>query len=389
MHTVLSFEVGGLEKVVCDNILAFDRDKFGVEACCFDRIGDFANRLFDNHIEVHFLQRNQNHYDIFFPIKLSRLLRQKQIHLLHMHNGTFFLGVQAGLLARTPVMVYTEHGRPLVEPKVLIHMDRLSAYFVDKIISVSKELEEYLKNVVRLPAEKIVTLINGVDTERFKKRIKSPKLLKEFCIDPDVKVIGTVSRLTEVKDQFTMIESFAAVKESYPKCILLLVGDGPMKSELVNMVERKSLKNCVIFAGKRNDISDVLNLFDIFLLTSLSEGTSISLLEAMSSGVTPIATKVGGNVSIVDDNLNGMLTSPKNTYELSNKLKYLLNNDDIRNHFSANARKKIRSCFSLEIMVRKYENLYLRLLEKNFSKNVKDGQAKVPLNLAGRKYDKF
>ena len=216
MHTVISLEVGGLEKIVCDMVSGFDKELFNVEVCCFSTLGELAEKLMDDGINVTLLQITAKHYDPFYPLRLGRFLREKKVDVLHMHSGTFFLGVQAGFLARTPSMIYTDHGRHLVDPKRLILMNRFSAIFVDKIVAVSRELEEYLANVVKLPRRKISTIINGIDTVKFSPRPKSPSLLQEFGISENTKIIGTVGRLAEVKDQTSMIEAFEIVNRHYP-----------------------------------------------------------------------------------------------------------------------------------------------------------------------------
>jgi glycosyltransferase involved in cell wall biosynthesis len=254
-------------------------------------------------------------------------------------------------------------------------MDRFSALFADKIIAVSKELEEYLVNVVRLPAMKTTTFINGIDIDKYSFRAKPSYLMKEFGIAQKTKVIGTVGRLAEVKDQTTMIEAFSKVNQIFSESVLMLVGDGPMKSVLQQLASTKGLYDKVLFVGNRTDVPDLLNLLDVFLLTSLSEGTSISLLEAMSSGIAPIVTNVGGNPSLVDHSINGFIVSPKNIDELSEKMIYLLQNEEKRKEFGENASLKVRNKFSLAKMVKEYESLYLSLL---------DGKLKGPFQIANR-----
>ena len=192
MHTVLSLETGGLERMVAESALAIDKKLFKVDICCFDRLGDFADKLESNGVGVTLLPRNQYQYDYLFPIKLKKLLIENKTHIIHMHTGTFFLGTQASILARTPARIYTEHGRKLVEPKKHLLMDRASAIFVDKIVAVSKELEDFLVSVVKIPHKKTMTIINGIDTNKYTFRAKPLALLKEFGIAENANVVGTV-----------------------------------------------------------------------------------------------------------------------------------------------------------------------------------------------------
>jgi sugar transferase (PEP-CTERM/EpsH1 system associated) len=363
MHTVVSLEVGGLEKIVSDTVLGFDKELYNIEVCCFSMLGELSYKLLENNIKVNLLKITTKHYDPFYPLRLSRLLREKKVHLLHMHSGTFFLGTQAAILARTPAMLYTDHGRHLNDPKRLILMDRISSIFVDRIVAVSKELEGYLLNVVQLPRKKISTIINGIDTVRYAPRRKPAHLLKEMGIEENTKVIGTVGRLAQVKDQTSMIEAFAIVNRIIPDSVLLLVGDGPMRFELQQLVVKKNLGNSVVFAGSRMDIPDLLNLLDVFLLTSLSEGTSVSLLEAMASGIPPVVTEVGGNPSIVKNGVSGIIVKPKDIAGIADSITYLLNNKDILTSISQNAISTVKQHYSLNNMIEKYSGIYKELCD--------------------------
>lgn len=365
MHTVISLEVGGLEKIVCDMVSGFDKELFNVEVCCFSTLGELAEKLMDDGINVTLLQITTKHYDPFYPLRLGRFLREKKVDVLHMHSGTFFLGVQAGFLARTPAMIYTDHGRHLVDPKRLILMNRLSAIFVDKIVAVSRELEEYLANVVKLPRRKISTIINGIDTEKFSPRPKSASLLREFGISENTKIIGTVGRLAEVKDQSSMIEAFEVVGRHYSDSVLMLVGDGPLKSELQQFAADKNLEGKVIFTGTRSDVPELLNLFDVYLLTSLSEGTSVSLLEAMASGVPPVVTDVGGNPSVVSNGINGFIVKPKDTVNMSKNIINLLENVKLCETVINNAIITVRQNYSSNNMLDRYASIYREMIFDN------------------------
>lgn len=365
MHVVLSLEVGGLEKLVVEFALNTNKTIFNVEVCCYDSLGDFSEILKENGIRVTLLKRNQNRYDYFFPWKLKKFLTGKNIHILHIHSGTFFISTQGGILARTPVMIYTDHGRPLIESKIDVLMDRFSGHFVDKIIAVSSELESYLCDIIKLPKEKTSTIINGINTEKFTAREKPEALLKEFGITAKDKVIGTVGRLAEVKDQLSLIEAFSIVHQTIPATVLILVGDGPMREKLNNKIAELKLSDSVTITGNRNDIPQLLNMFDIFALSSLSEGTSVALLEAMSSGVTPVVTEVGGNPSIVDNNVNGEIVSPGSTVQLAEKILDILQNDEKRKMYGKNAAQKVVAQYSIAKMIYEYDKLYAGLLRKN------------------------
>jgi glycosyltransferase involved in cell wall biosynthesis len=176
--------------------------------------------------------------------------------------------------------------------------------------------------------------------------------------------LGTVARLDEVKDQLGMLKAFQLVREKYPDSRLFLVGDGPMRHVLSDYIEGNDLSSSVTITGYRQDIPDILNLLDVFLLSSLSEGTSISLLEAMASGVPPVVTRVGGNVSIVDDRVDGLLVEPGAAGEMSDAIAQLLADDSKRRQFVERAMKKVRETFSLDRMAKTYTGIYFDLLRE-------------------------
>lgn len=357
LHVVLEMGIGGLQRLITDTTLAMDRDRFNIEVVCLDELGCFAEVLQAEGVKVSLLRRHDRHL-AFYPFRLARFMRQRNSHVVHMHPGSFIFGILAAQLARVPVTIYTEHGRGVPEHPLRTLEDRVSGIFVDRIIAVSKELELYLADAIKLPARKICTVINGIRTVEFAHRPKNPKLLAEFGISPDTRVLGTVARLDPIKDQMTMLRAFQAVRERIPNVRLLMIGDGPARPELEAYAVASGIEKSVTITGQRNDVPALINLFDVFLLTSLREGTSISLLEAMSSGVAPIVTNVGGNPAIVNDGIDGLLVEPRNPNALAEAIIALLLDDNRRQSIASAAAAKIQAHYSIEHMVRQYVAIY-------------------------------
>lgn len=363
LHVVLEMGIGGLQRLITDTTLAMDRDRFNVEVVCLDDLGCFADVLQNNGVPVTLLRRHDHHLALY-PIRLARFMRQRKIDVVHMHPGSFIFGILAAVLARTPVTVYTEHGRAVPEHPLRILEDRVSGIFVDRIIAVSKELEVYLAEAIKLPSRKICTVINGIRVSEFVQRPKDPSLLREFDISPETKVLGTVARLDPIKDQATMVHALQIATQKVPDIKLILVGDGPARSELEALAQANGLAKNFIITGQRSDVPKLVNLFDLFLLSSLREGTSISLLEAMSSGVAPIVTNVGGNPAIVSDGVDGVLVPPRDPQVLAAAIEDLLVNDTKRRTLANAAAAKVREKFSIENMVRQYVQIYSEHLSK-------------------------
>ncbi len=362
MHLALDLGIGGLQRLIAEMTATMDRDVFDVEVCCYNHLGCFAEKLQEQGITVTLLQKNQKHADLKYPIRLAAFLRKKKPDIVQMHSGSWVFGVIASRLARVPVTVYTDHGRALVEENVQLIEDRLSAFLGDQIIAVSDALAEYLKVVVKLPPKKIRTVINGLPTRTFAPRQKSPKLLAEFGIPSGCKVLGTVARLDGVKDQLTMLKAFEIVQHSIPNSRLLIVGDGPLREALSEHIRSNGLEKSALITGERADVPELLNIFDVFLLSSLSEGTSISVLEAMASGVTPIVTNVGGNPSIVKHRVDGIVVEPKDPAGMASEAVRLLQDDNLRRQMADSGVAKIREQYGIDKMVRQYVDIYMEHL---------------------------
>ena len=380
MHVTLNLGVAGLERVVTELSLKMNRDIFNVEVCCFSALGHFADVLENNGIKVTLLQRNPNHFDATHPWHVGSFLKKKKVHLLHAHTGTFFTGTVAAKLAGVPAIFYTEHGRFIVDPLVRLVEDRISVQFTDKVIAVSPELRDRLIKQVRFPARKVIVVANGVNMELFCPRPKPKGVMSDLKIPDNCRIIGAVGRFEPVKDHLTMIRAFEIVSGRLPDLALLLVGDGSLRSTLYEYVNSHNLRNRVFFAGIRNDIPAMLNLMDVFVLSSLSEGTSVSLLEAMASGVVPVVTDVGGNPSIVDNMINGLVVKPQNPMQMADAIYGLLVDDQIRSLYCQNAVEKIRRNYSLDRTVEIYTDLYLGVLKnkRKFKKSLSDLRLETP-----------
>jgi glycosyltransferase involved in cell wall biosynthesis len=379
MHVSLALDIGGLERLITQMALAMDRSIFNVEIVTLNRAGVFADELRSKGIPVTLLQKNQQRADYFYPVRLAKFLRSRNTHVLHMHTGVFIFGELAATLARTPASLYTEHGRALVDDPVRNAEDRIAVKLVDRIVAVSSNLRDILIERIGAPTKKLEVLINGIATDLFDRRPKSQALIDEFGIDKNTKIIGTVARLDAIKDQMTMIKAVELLLADGLDCRLFLVGDGPEREQLTAYIHQQQLEKKVTITGTRTDVPDFLNLFDLFVLSSLSEGTSISLLEAMASGVPPVVTRVGGNPAVVTDGTDGLVIDPGDPRRLADAMGKILQDPDLGRRFSDSSIAKVRRDYSIHRMVRSYSEIYLDILHrKGKFKNIGVG------NLSGK-----
>ena len=359
MHLILSLETGGMEKFVYDICLSTNKNKFNVCVCCILRYGQFAEKLIDNGFEIRLFNKRKNELNSLFILRLAMYLRGSEIDVLHIHSGAFFYGSTAGFFAGVNKIIYTEHGRHFPESKKVVFLDKISSLFCHKIVTVSNILENYLVHIVKLNRSKIITILNGVDSSTFKPRSKPEGLLREFDLDCNCKIIGFVGRLSEVKNICVLIKAYKIILENFKNSKLIIVGSGNQYSSLMELVRELNLCENVIFAGNRDDIYKFYNLFDIFSMTSLMEGTSLSLLEAMSSGLPSVVTNVGGNTKIITNGVNGCLVNGEDYMGIALSVLNLLNNDILYNTISCNSRNFVVDHHSLSATVRSYEKVYL------------------------------
>lgn len=241
--------------------------------------------------------------------------------------------------------------------------------FIHRYIAVSKDLERWLVKSVRVAPLRVRQIYNGVDYERFCPRSRSPIELLPVpwrTVD-ELLVIGTVGRLTAVKDQQTLLRAVAELRRIAPALFrrvrLVIVGDGPLHQTLNDLIEKYELGETTWLPGDRDDVPELLAAMDLFVLPSLGEGISNTVLEAMAAGLPVIATAVGGNVELVADGVNGRLVPAANPPVLAAALKTLLEDDRSRLRQGANARQRVCERFDWNRTVDAYLSVYDDLLQ--------------------------
>jgi len=243
-------------------------------------------------------------------------------------------------------------------------IDRRAARRVDAIVAVSDRLKQHL--IEFMPdAARISVIPNGVDTERYVPRDDDSDFRTEIGIAPDVPVIGSVGRLETIKGYGVMIDAFARLRASWttsPNPILVLVGDGSERQLLEQSAAALGIADSVHFLGWRSDIERIARSFTLFSMSSHSEGTSVSLLEAMSSGLCPVVTNVGGNAAVLGDELKHRLVPAADPEALALALAGAICNPEQLRRDAATARQRVVQQFGLDAMVSSYETLYSRAI---------------------------
>jgi len=241
---------------------------------------------------------------------------------------------------------------------VHIFLERITANLSVVIYSCSNAVTRFLLQDIGIKKGRVATIPNGIEVDSYSTKINRKKKLKELGLDGGLKVVGTVCRLYEPKKGMKVL--LEATKEIQKEIDfqLLIVGRGKDEIKLKKIAEDLDIK--AFFLGERNDVSDILQVIDVFVLSSLYEGFPVVVLEAMAAGLPVVATRVGGLTEAVLDGKTGFLVEPGNPDKLAEKIKELLENDEMRKKFGEAGFKRVKENFSIDRTVDGIENLWTK-----------------------------
>jgi len=356
---VLYLPYGGLEKIVYDFSRELNIKDYEVHVVALEKGGPIGDMLQQEGIPVYILEKRPGKFDFRLLIRLVKLIKKLNIQIIHSHSGCIMYAALAGKMAGVPTIVHTEHGRYLPDSIGKIWEDRIFSRLISKYVCVSIELEEYMHSVIKVSHKKLITIINGVSTSDYRRYPKEVvlKLRAKNNIPPDAIVLGTVCRLIRRKNVSFLIDWMKNNIDLYDNIYLMIVGEGPQFDELVESAQDLP-KERIRFLGARKDIAHLLNIFDIFTLVSTTEGTSLTILEAMSTQLPVVVSDVGGNKDIIDHGKTGYLFECNNQHALGECLNKIISNHAMGEEMAQMARNTVKEKFSFEAMISKYCDLY-------------------------------
>ena len=362
-YLITELNVGGAEKVVQRLALSLPRDRYEVLAACLFDPGAVADEIRAAGVPVVDLgMRGKS--DLRAALRLYGLLRRRDIQILHAHMfHANLLASLVGWIANVPVVIATRH---TVEMGGAARewVNCVTVALCDAMVVVSNQVHEVQLRQPWIDPTKLVVIPNGVPVETA--TCCSPEstqaLRQEWGIDADVLVVGTVARLGPEKGHAYLLEAVAEVLKQVLQTRLLLVGDGPMRSQLEDRAKALGVADSIVFAGLRHDVQTILSLFDLFVLPSLWEGLPMAVLEAMAAGLPVVATAVGGTPEVVVDGVTGLLVPPRDPHALAEAILRLLRDPDLRKRMGGAGRERVAAHFSVEQMVQRTEKLYEHLL---------------------------
>ena len=388
-HVVYRFDVGGLENGVVNLINRLPVDRYDHAVIALTEVTDFRQRITRERVSFHELHKPPGHGLAIYRT-LYRLLRTLAPTIVHTRNIAAMEAQLPAALARVPIRIHGEHGWDVQDAnggKRSHHLQRrLFNPLVHRYVALSGEIRRYLEDRIAVPSSRIAQICNGVDTARFAPReweatragtragARTGPIAAYFPGD-EVFVVGTVGRLAAFKHQRLLVDAFVRACHRAPQAAarmrLVIAGDGPDRGALAQQVAASGMSDRIWMAGARDDVPAMLAGLDLFVLPSLAEGISNTILEAMACGVPVLATRVGGNAELVaDGSATGLVNARTGTLVPGNDADAMADaiaayaiDADRATREGDNARALAVSRCSIDTMIARYADLYDTLLE--------------------------
>ncbi len=364
MHVVHSLHTGGMENGVVNLINRMDWERFHHSVCCIATSGEMEERVLRKDVKVFEMKKGAGH-SFTLPLRLAALFRRERVDIVHTRNWGTIDGILGARMSLISKVIHGEHGWEVFDPEGLNKkrniLRKMLSPFVSRYVTVSQDLKKWLVEVVGIRSNKIATIINGVDTEKFIPKKNSEETSNALGYKQDEIIIGAVGRLDPVKDYKTLIKAFISLSNSFRNIRLMVIGNGAEDVVLKKLVTQAGIKDRVAFMGMRNDTPELFRCMDVFVLPSVAEGISNTILEAMASGLPVIATDIGGNPELVRDQETGFLFPSGDVGCLSTLLKKYIVQPQLRFLNGGAGRMRALEDFSLNTMVKSYEGLYMSL----------------------------
>jgi len=371
-HVVYRFDVGGLENGLVNLLNRMSRERYRHVVVSLTNATEFRRRVTRSDVEFIELHKAPGHGIKLLP-RLFGLFRRLRPSIVHTRNLAALEASLPAWLSGVPLRIHGEHGRDVGDldgtNRTYRAVRRAYRPFVSHYIALSRDLERYLVETVGVEPSHVTNIVNGVDIEAFAPRIAAARAPECPFSDPALWLCGTVGRLQPVKNQALLAHAFVRALADTPslraRMRLVIVGDGPAHGEIRSILERAGVADLAWLTGARTDVADLLRMLDVFVLPSLAEGISNTILEAMATGLPVIATDVGGNGELIDAERTGVLVRSGDVAALARALTHYANAPEAARLAGLEGRARTEQLFGLDAMVAQYEALYERLLARS------------------------
>ena len=362
-----SLGIGGIETLLLELCRYLVRDESIEPAICiFEGQGHIEEEFKSLGVPVYELPKRDG-WDLSLAWRVRKLIREHRFDLVHAHNQAAWLYGGLGAWMSGCKLIYSEHS-PLSKfsvssQKRLRPVFRQLARKTILVTTVANHLVEDLVIHAGVPREKIRVIYNGIEMSLFRVKLDREQMLEELGLPAGSQIIGILASLTEAKDHATLLLAFRQVVREIPQAVLLVCGSGPLESALRQQVVSLGLENNVRFLGVRRDVAMLLQLFDVFSLSSVREGLPISILEAMAAGCPVVATNIPGNAELVEHGRYGLLVAPRDPEQLAAALIRLLSDPGLARTLGERGRQRVAREFRFTTMIQHYVSLYNQVLD--------------------------
>lgn len=371
-HVVHRFAVGGIENGIVNLINHLPRSRWSHAVIALTTVSEeFRARVGRGDVTYIALNKGPGHLVKLFP-RLQAIFRGLGPQIVHTRNLAALEAQVPAWLASVPIRIHGEHGWDIGDLDGLSRryqwVRRAYRPFVSQYVALSKHTRNYLVDRVGIKPGRIEQIYNGVDCVHFRPLDTSEPGSQEIPFDRNRHfIVGAVGRMYPVKNHALLARSFVRALQIIPEARatmrLAVIGDGPERDNVASILKEGKASDLAWLPGERNDIPDLLRQMDVFVLPSLAEGISNTVLEAMSSAIPVIATAVGGNPELVSAD-TGQLVPSGDVEALAIAIARCFRDRNEARKQGCAGRRRIETTFSLDAMVHRYELLYERLLEK-------------------------
>ena len=367
-HVIYGLKTGGVENGLVNLINHMPAERYRHAIVCITDYSDFRLRIRRPDVECYALHKPPGKVPGFYG-KVWWLLRRLRPQIVHTRNLTTLVTQVSAMLAGVPVRIHGEHGRDMLDLDgsnvKYQRVRRMIRPFVHEYIALSRDLETYLLGKIGVARPRVTQIYNGVDTEIFRPaQPHSADLLVEGFAAADRVVVGTVGRLQAVKDQVTLVRAFVCLLGRRPdlrsRLRLAIIGDGALRQPCLEILGQAGFRDLAWLPGERADVPRLMQGFDVFVLPSLAEGISNTILEAMATGLPIVATRVGGNPELVDEGRTALLVPADDPPAMAAAIEVYADDATKRAQHGRAGRALAEARFSLPAMVSSYLEVYDR-----------------------------
>lgn len=368
-HVLHTLNTGGAEVLACE-FGRQQRDAFDIVYVCLDEAGNMASIMQQEGFKVTVLNRKPG-FDYGLTKRLHKLFQEEKVSIVHAHQYApfFYSAASRGIFANHPSILFTEHGRAFPDmrrPKRCL-ANRFLLRRQDRVVAVGEQVKRALIDFEGIPEKRIDVIYNGVQMERYSTPITPEQrsaVRKSLDTNPNDPVVIQVARLHPLKDHITAIQTFAKTVSKLPNSKFWIVGEGDEREKITQEIQKLKLTDNVRLLGNREDVEVLIHAADAFLLTSISEGIPLTVIEAMFASTPCVCTNVGGLPEIIENGRNGLLAPARSSEALSDQLTEVLANPNRAKSLGQAAKLDAQLRFSDQAMHKAYREVYHQMLPK-------------------------